>query len=375
MNILFAGGGTGGHINPALAIAGYLKKQVPDAKISFIGNSGGMEASLVPAAGYDFYGISVAGFQRKLTLNNIKRNISAFFLMFTSSVESGKLLKKVKPDIVVGTGGYVSGPVLRKAAKMGIATVIQEQNAFPGMTTKALAPMVDRVMLAMPEAEKYLKPKNPAVVTGNPIRDEILAADRAASRKTLGLDDRPMILSFGGSLGAKRLNEAIADVMQWHHGEAKYYHFHATGKFGIKWMPELLREKGVLPDENPQIHVQEYIDNMDVLMSAADLVICRSGAITLSELQALGKAAILIPSPNVAENHQYHNAMALVNRGAAAVIEEKDLTSELLINKISEILGDKEALEKMGKASKSGAILDSNEKIYKVITGIFAGIK
>ncbi len=371
MHILFAGGGTGGHINPALAVAGYIKSRRPDTKISFIGNSSGMEAKLVPEAGFDFYGIKVAGFQRKINFTNIKRNIYAFYHMFTSSAESSRLLKELKPDIVMGTGGYVSGPVLRKAAKMGIRTAIQEQNAFPGVTTKVLSQMVDRVMLAMPEAEKYLNPKNPVIVTGNPIRDEILMADKAKSRRALGLDERPMILSFGGSLGAKRLNETIADVMQWHYKDAKYYHFHATGKFGIEWMPDLLEQKGVILKDNPQIHVQEYINNMDVLMSAADLVICRAGAITLSELQALGKASILIPSPNVAENHQYHNAMALANRGAAAVFEEKDLNSAAIIEKISKILNNKETLKKMEKASFSGAILDSNEKIYNVLMELY----
>lgn len=374
LHILFAGGGTGGHINPALAVAGYIKSRRPDTKISFIGNSSGMEAKLVPEAGFDFYGIKVAGFQRKINFTNIKRNISAFYHMFTSSAESSRLLKELKPDIVMGTGGYVSGPVLRKAAKMGIRTAIQEQNAFPGVTTKVLSQMVDRVMLAMPEAEKYLKPKNPVIVTGNPIRDEILMADKAKSRRELGLDSRPMILSFGGSLGAKRLNETIADVMQWHYKDAKYYHFHATGKFGIEWMPSLLEKKGVILKDNPQIHVQEYINNMDTLMSAADLVICRAGAITLSELQALGKASILIPSPNVAENHQYHNAMALANRGAAAVFEEKDLNSTVIIEKISEILNNKETLEKMEKASFSGAILDSNEKIYNVLMDLYRSV-
>ncbi len=374
MHILFAGGGTGGHINPALAVAGYIKSRRPDTKISFIGNSSGMEAKLVPEAGYDFYGIKVAGFQRKINFTNIKRNIYAFYHMFTSSAESSRLLKELKPDIVMGTGGYVSGPVLRKAAKMGIRTAIQEQNAFPGVTTKVLSQMVDRVMLAMPEAEKYLNPKNPVIVTGNPIRDEILMADKAKSRRALGLDERPMILSFGGSLGAKRLNETIADVMQWHYKDAKYYHFHATGKFGIEWMPDLLEQKGVILKDNPQIHVQEYINNMDVLMSAADLVICRAGAITLSELQALGKASILIPSPNVAENHQYHNAMALANRGAAVVFEEKDLNSAAIIEKISEILNNKENLKKMEKASFSGAILDSNEKIYNVLMDLYRSI-
>ena len=370
MHIIFAGGGTAGHINPAIAIAGYIRQRHPDAKISFIGNGTGMESKLAPQAGFDFYGINVAGFQRKISLKNIGRNLAAGVKMFTSTIEASRLLKELKPEMVVGTGGYVSGPVVSKAAKMRIPTVIQEQNALPGVTTKMLAPMVNAVLLAMPEAKKYIKSKNPPIISGNPVREELIQADRDESRSKLGLDDRPLILSYGGSLGARKINEAIVGVMKWHNKDAKYYHYHATGKFGIKWMPQLLKESGVDLDNNPQIHLCEYIENMSEVMAACDLVISRAGAITLSEIQAKGKASILIPSPNVSENHQYHNAMALVLRGAAIVVEEKDLTPKLLCDKIASILDNPQKREEMESAAKQGAILDSNAKIYKVIIGL-----
>ena len=341
MHILFAGGGTAGHINPALAVAGYLKKQNPDIKISYIGTAKKLEAKLVPEAGYDFYTIDVAGLQRKLTPKNIVRNIVAVEKMFASSIKARKILKELKPDVVVGTGGYVSGPVLREAAKLGIKTAIHEQNAFPGVTTKALAPRVDRVMLAMPEAEKHLKLNKEPIITGNPVRQELMEISKAEAKKALGLDNRPLILSFGGSLGARPINEAVAGLIASHNGSKKYYHIHGTGKIGYEATKKLVEEKcGKLAKE---ITLREYINDMNVCMAAADIVICRAGAITLSELQCCGKASVLIPSPYVAENHQYHNAMSLKNVGAAEVIEEKNLTEEILIDKVTQLLDNPKA--------------------------------
>lgn len=367
MHILFACGGTGGHINPALAVAGYIREQHPDARISFIGNRKGMEATLVPKAGYDFYPIDVAGFQRKISFVNIGRNADAFVKMFKSSFQSSKLLKKLAPDVVVGMGGYVSGPVLRKAHQLGIKTATHEQNAFPGITTKMLLKYVDTVMLAMPDARLRLPQDREYVITGNPVRGEILRADRASARAHFGMDDRIMILSFGGSLGAKRINEAVASLIADHAGSGKFYHYHATGKFGIEWMPDLLKEKGVDLSKCPEIRMTEYIDDMDLCMAAADLVICRAGAITLSELETMGRASVLVPSPNVAENHQYHNAMTLVNRKAAAVIEEKDLTDEKLIDVVNELTKRKDILDSMGKKASEMAITDASKRIYDEI--------
>ena len=366
MHILFAGGGTAGHINPALAVAGYIKEHNDDVKISYIGTKSGLESRLVPKEGYDFYTIDVAGFQRKITLKNVKRNISAACKAVTSSIAAKKLLEELKPDVVVGTGGYVSGPVLREATKLRIKTAIHEQNAFPGVTTKMLAPKVDRVMLAIPAAKKYLKLHKEPIITGNPIRQMLIKANRDIARKQLGLDNRPMILSFGGSLGARAINEAVVGLIEWHQNSGSYYHFHGTGKSGVEKMNQMLKEIDFNFDNNI-IHVTEYIDNMDVLLAAADLVICRAGAITLGELQVCGKASILIPSPYVAENHQYYNAMSLVECGAAEIIEEKDLTSEALISKVKQLLNDLPRLNQMSQNAKKTAIVDSNKRIYDVI--------
>ncbi len=367
MKILFACGGTGGHINPAIAIAGTLKEKYPDTEIAFIGNRKGMESKLVPKAGYDFYPIDVAGFQRKLSLENVKRNIDAFYKMFASTVQSGKILKELNPDVVVGTGGYACGPVLRKAAKMGIKTATHEQNAFPGITTKMLCKSADEIMVAMPQAIKRLPDNRSYVVTGNPVRESIIKTTKEEARKALGLDDRPMILSLGGSLGARRVNEAVASVLGWHGNTGKYYHFHAIGKFGMDFMPDLIREKGVDYENKPWLRITEYIYDMDLCMAAADLVINRAGATTLSELEVQGKPSILIPSPNVAENHQYFNAKALADNGAAVIIEEKDLTGETLVKTVEELIENKAKLQEMSKAARKMAVVDSNERICDVI--------
>lgn len=368
MHILFAGGGTAGHINPALAIAGYIREKHPDAHISYIGTPDKLEAKLVPEAGYNFRTISVAGFQRQISLENIGKNISAVRKAVTSSIAAKKILKEIQPDVVIGTGGYVSGPVLRQATKMGIKTAIHEQNAFPGVTTKMLAPNVDAVMLAMPEAEKYLKLNKKPYITGNPVRQELLNMTREKAREKLGIDnDSMLILSFGGSLGAMKINEAITGFIKWHNGTDKFYHIHGTGKSGYDSFNASLKDISL----SDKIDVREYIKDMDVCMAAADLIICRAGAITLSELLACGKPAILIPSPYVAENHQFHNAMTLKNIGAAEIIEEKELTSQKLIDVVSQLVEDKSRLIKMADAARKGAIVDSNKRIYDIVMQLY----
>lgn len=366
MHILFAGGGTAGHINPALATADYIKSKHPDAKISYIGTAHKLEATLVPQANYDFYTIDVAGFQRKITIKNMVRNVSAAYKAVAASVRARKLLKDLKPDLVVGTGGYVSGPVLREAAKLKIKTAIHEQNAYPGITSKMLAGVVDRVMLAMPEAEQLLKCKNKPVVTGNPVRSQFLNISKEEARKKLSLDSRPFILSFGGSLGAAPINNAVAGLIADKVRSGKYQFMHAAGKSGYKNFLDNLIGRGVEVD-NKDVRVLEYITNMAECMMAADLIIGRAGAITLTEIEAAGKASILIPSPYVAENHQFHNAMTLKNRNAAEVIEEKNLTDELLVATVDNLLSDGFTAEDMGKNAKESAILDASERIYTTL--------
>ena len=370
MKFLFAAGGTGGHINPALAVAGEIRERYPDAQILFVGTKDKMEAKLVPAAGFDFTTIEISGFYRQLTLNNIKRNISTVFKLLRSSSQAKKIINDFKPDVVVGFGGYVSGPVLRMAAKLKIKTAIHEQNAYPGITNKALAKQVDAVMLTTESAAKYLEPKNPVTVTGLPVRGEMLKADRDFSRAQLGIkDNQLLVLSMGGSLGAETINNAVVDIISENHQNKNLYFLHAMGQYGL-WVPDKLRENGVDPDKEENVEIREYISDMDICMSAADLVICRAGASSLSELQALGKASILIPSPNVAENHQYHNAMALVEKEAAELIEEKDLTKEKMAEVFEKLVSNKSLLDRLSANAKAMAIVDAKQKIADIVVGL-----
>lgn len=369
MRYLLAGGGTAGHINPALAIATTIKEKEPDAKILFVGNLGGMEEKLVKMAGYDFAPIKISGIKRSFTPKAIVENTKTAIRVITSSFKSKKIIKDFKPDICIGTGGYVSGPILRKAAKMGIPTVIHEQNAYPGVTTKILAKSAKVIMLAIEDAKKHLNKSYNFVVTGNPLRQEIIMADKEKSRKKLNLDSRPVILSFGGSLGARKINEAMVGIIERSGKDKKYQHIHGYGQYGT-WFPDLVLDKGIDVNKTENLHVTEYINNMPQCLAAADLVICRAGAVTISELQVKGKPSILIPSPNVTENHQYHNAMALVNEKAASIIEEKDLTEDEIINKVDTLIKDSGTLKEYSENAKSMAIDDANIRIYNVIKNI-----
>lgn len=369
MRILFAGGGTAGHINPALAIAGYIREKEPDARILYIGAKNGMEERLVPAAGYDFQSITISGFQRSFSAKSIVRNGKTVIRLFTSTLEARRIIRHFQPDICVGTGGYVSGPVIREAMRMGVPAVIHEQNAFPGITNKMLSKKADRTMLAIADAQKYMNPSAYCVLTGNPVRQEVVRADRKAARAKLGLDSRPLILSFGGSLGARRINEAAAELLVQSAKSGRFQHIHGYGQWG-KWFPDLLKEKGLDIKSHKELDVREYITDMPDCLAAADLVICRAGAITLSELQTAGRASILIPSPNVAENHQYHNAMALVDRGAAEILEEKNLSGESLCKKVLNLFSQPGKIDALAENAKKMAISDSCERIYRLIKEI-----
>lgn len=363
MKVVFAAGGTGGHINPALAAAGELRRREPDAEILFIGTADHMESRLVPAAGFNFKTIAIAGFQRKLTPKNIVKNIKTVRLLLESTSAVRKILTDFAPDVVVGFGGYVSGPVVRTAAKMRIHTAIHEQNAYPGVTNKALAKVADAVMLTVPAAAEHLNCKNEPVITGLPVRHEIVEADRDFSRAKIGVPEHSMmILSMGGSLGAKAVNEAMVGVIAARCEEKDLFFMHATGKYG-KWVPDALEKQGVHLENEKNVVIREYIDDMDTCLSAADLVIGRAGASSLSEIEATGKASVLIPSPNVAENHQYHNAMALVRNNAARMIEEKDLTVDALLSVIDELKNNRELLKTIGQNARKMAVMDSAKVI------------
>lgn len=370
MKILFAAGGTAGHINPAVAVASYIREQHRNCEILFVGTADHMEARLIPAAGFDFKTIQISGFRRSLSPSACVHNIKTVLRLIKSEGDSKKILRDFAPDVVVGFGGYVSGPVLQQAVKLGIPTCIHEQNAYPGITNKTLAKSVDRVMLTVEDAKAHLDAAHEPIVTGLPVRGELLCADRAAARAELGIPDGKMlVLSFGGSLGAQPLNDAMFNILLRHAQDGSCYHIHSVGTNGGAYLDRFQAE-GFVDGRKGTVEVRQYIDNMDVCMAAADLVVGRAGASSLSEIEAMGKASILIPSPYVAENHQYHNAMALVNRNAARLIEEKDLSSETLLQVMDELLSDKEKLFEIEKNAKSMSIADARIRIADIILSL-----
>lgn len=375
MKFLFATGGTAGHINPALAVASYLREKYPESEILFIGTADHMEARLVPNAGFDFKTIEINGFKRSLSPKAIVDNIKTVGKLLKSEQESKRIIKDFAPDVVIGFGGYVSGPVLQQAARMKVPCCIHEQNAYPGITNKQLAKSVDKVMVTVEDAKKHLDSKNEIEVTGLPVRGEILKKSREEARKELNIPDGKMlVLSFGGSLGAAPLNEAMRPILLENAESGEVYNIHSAGTNGSEFLKSFENEgfesiaDGVLRKNT--VEIRKYIDNMDVCMAAADLVIGRAGASSLSEIEAMGKASILIPSPYVAENHQFHNAMALVNRNAARIIEEKDLTGESLKKEVNELLSSPDTLFEIEKNAKDMAILNSRERIADIIISL-----
>lgn len=373
MRVLIACGGTGGHINPGLAIADIIKSKYPNAEFLFAGTPKGMESKLVPKAGYRLETIKVAGFQRKISFENIGRNAKAVAYLAASGKRAKEIIKNFKPDIAIGTGGYAAGPVIRKAAKMGIPTAIHEQNAYPGVTNKLLSKEVDFVMLTVIEALDFMdKSKFEYAVTGLPVRSNINTMSKAEARKKLGMDDSFTILSFGGSLGAGCINDTMTETIKWHtKNNLRINHIHGYGGMGKDSFPQAMKEAGI-PLKSDRLRITEYINDMDVCLAAADLVICRSGASTLAELEAAGKASILIPSPIVAGNHQYHNAMVLGKAGAAVVIEQKDVTNDKIIAEIENLYNSPDKVEIMSECAAKLHLSDTNSRIIAVIDKLFA---
>lgn len=348
MKVLFSCGGTGGHINPAIAIADTLKKADSNFECLFVGAVGGMEASLVPKSGYDIEFVKVRGFKRKLSLANVDAAIKAV----TSVSAAKRIIKRFKPDIVVGTGGYASWAAVRAASKLGIPTLIHEQNAYPGVTTRKLSKYATRVCISFEESKKYFDAAvhSKTVLTGNPVRPEVINADRESSRKELGLTDETYIVSFGGSLGAEKVNSYVFTMLEsFAKGNPSIRAIHATGKGGSEKYGEIAAKSGLNSAKN--IEIREYIYDMHRHLAAADLVICRAGAITIAENCCLGKASVLIPSPNVTDNHQYKNAKVLADAGAAVLLNEAETDGKRLTETVKELVSDSERLKAMSSAA------------------------
>lgn len=350
MKIVVTGGGTGGHIYPALSIADRLMEKYPDSQVLYIGAKDGLEEKIVPEYGYDFKSIEVKGFMRKINLENIKR----LMLVQKALSNSKKILKEFKPDMVIGTGGYVCGPVVMAANKLGILTAIHEQNAFPGVTNKLLAKNTDVVFLGFEEARKRLKTNKEIIYVGNPVRDDILSKDKQESRAELGIpQDKKMLLIVGGSGGQKSLNDSFLELYD-HFIEKDYAFMHITGKRYFLDVEFDIKDK---PRKSYQI-VKDYELEIPKVMMASDLVICSAGASTIAELNAMGKSSIIIPKAYTAENHQEYNAKFISANGAGKHILESELTSQLLGEAIDDILGNDELRESMENASKNLYPLD-----------------
>lgn len=360
MKIIFAGGGTGGHINPAISIADYAKAHDEDFEAVFIGTKGGLETKLVPKAGYNLKFIDIQGFDRKHLLKNVK----TVQKLIGANHECKKIIKEFKPDCVVCTGGYVSGPVAMAAHKAKIPALIHEQNVYPGLTVRGSEKYVKYLALSFEETINHMKDKSKCVVTGNPIRTEILEADYKKSREALGVT-RPFVLVFGGSLGADKINSTVIGMLDKIVKEDKISLLFGTGDRNYEAVMSKINEEGI--ELNDNVRVVPYIDNMAECMAAADLVVARSGAITVSEIAALSKPSILIPSPNVVRNHQEQNAREFEKNGAAAVIVESELTSDGLYHRIMSMISSPEELKRMSGNLKKLAKTDALESIYGLI--------
>lgn len=367
MKVIFAAGGTAGHINPALAIADKIKQVFPETEILFIGTPNGMESRLVVKAGYSFKGVEMAGFQRGISVRNAFRNVKAAYCYLISAKRAvRRIIKEFKPDLAVGTGGYVTATVIGQAAAMGIKTVTHESNSYPGMATKMLSDKADRVFLAGEDAMKHLKTTDRCVITGNPLRTNIPIEERDTARQKLGLPEGFTILSFGGSLGANKITESVVALIAWEQKTGGINHIHSYGSKNRDVFMDALKECGVREDKE-RLDIREYIDNMYTCMCAADLIISRAGAMTITELTEIGRPSILVPFPKAAENHQYYNALSLVNEDAAVLIEDKDLTKERLVEEVARLYNDRERLARMGE---NAARLKRSNAADKILTEI-----
>ena len=363
MRVLIAAGGTAGHINPALAIAGALKAADPAAEIHFAGRKEGMEYGLVTKAGYPFHHIEINGFQRKPTLKNVGRNVVALYHLALSGPRTAAILKEVRPDLVIGCGGYVSGPVVRAAAKKGIKTAIHEQNAFPGVTNKLLAKRARTICVSYEGMERFF-PKEKIVMTGNPLRGRFskAGADRREALAHFGFrDDLPVLLVVGGSLGTRTLNEMMKAWVLRQGGTSPVQVIWQTGKYYEREMREFLAQH---PTAN--IWQGAFIDRMDYAYAAADLVVSRSGACTVSELCLVAKPTLFVPSPNVAEDHQTKNARALADKGAALLIPDSEAVARAMDEAVG-LLKDPVRLAELSRNIEALAIPDSAERIVNEI--------
>ena len=364
MKIIFTCGGTAGHINPAVALARMFQERVEGCQVLFVGAKGGMEERLVPKEGFPLETVTISSFWRSLRPSGIQHNLRTLRNLSVSKREAARILDTFQPDLVVGTGGYASYPVVHAAARRGIPTAVHESNAVPGLTTQRLAKVADRVMVGYEESRQHYQHPERVVVTGTPVRGEFFQITRQQARDALGIkDDRPLVLSYWGSLGADVMNGYMVDFLrQAARDGARFHHIHGAGRNFAAM------EKALAGDHlPPALQVREYIYDMPTVMVAADLVLCRGGASTLSELTAIGKPAVIVPSPNVTNHHQERNANVLAQAGGAVVLLEPVCSGETLYRTTQDLLADEPRRKTMAQAMANMGIPQAGEKIYETL--------
>ena len=373
MNLIFTCGGTAGHINPAIAVANMMKERYPDCNILFIGAIGHMEEKLVPQAGYELKCLPGSGLSRGKNFEAIKKNLYAVKCVVDAVKTCKKIFREFKPDAVIGTGGYASFPALYAAQTMKIPTCVHESNALPGLTTKLAANKASRVLVGFEESVPHYKHPEKVEVVGMPVRKEFIFTSREEARAQLGIGDKPLVVSAFGSNGAKMMNQAVAGLFKLEKDAGyPFHHIHATGKFGWEWMPQLVKEQGVDLADAPSIDMREYIYDMATVMAAADVIVSRAGASTCNEIGACGIPNILIPSPNVTNDHQGKNARMMADKGASVLLPEKECTSQRLYDEIVALLSDEERRQTMSQSLREMVRLDATERICAIIEELCA---
>lgn len=367
MKFIFTCGGTAGHIYPAVAVAGRLRELMPDCEIMFIGAEGKMEMEIVPREGYQIQSLKITNLNRGLSLSSLIHNIDTLKNVAVSTHEAKRIIREFKPDAVIGTGGYVCYPVLMAASELHIPTAVHESNAVPGLTTKLLSEHVNKIMVGFEESRSFYAHPEKVEVSGTPVRGDFAAHTRDAAREELGLaPDRPLVVSVWGSLGAGHMNSVILDMIPLMRGQSDFTLLHAAGGMYYKdFMEKLTAET---PDYRELgVDVREYIYDMPRVMAAADLILCRAGASTLSELAYLGKPVIIVPSPNVTNNHQEKNSRVLERAGGARVLLEGDFDAPQLLSLVRELLADEETLRQMSASMASLANPGATDAICGII--------
>ena len=369
--MIFTCGGTAGHINPAIALAQLAREKEPTVEILFVGAERGLEKDLVPKAGYHFRTVHISSFHRSFKPHEIKHNLISACNLLRSPREARAILREFQPDVLIGTGGYASFPLVKAAAKAGIPTAVHESNMVPGLTTEMLEPFANRIMVGFESCRKYYKHPQKVAVTGTPVREDFFALTKAQAKEQLGVNDgRPLVVSFWGSLGASGMNQQMVDFLALEAAKEPFHHIHAAGSGNLTALKHALKERGVVLSEHPALDVREYIYDMARVCRAADLVICRAGASTISALTALGVPALMVPSPYVTNNHQEKNARALEESGGAVVLLERECSGQALFQAASGILRDEERRAEMERSMLSLGIRDAGERIWQTVLEI-----